>query len=358
MASTRPSAGDGAFLSRAVEASIRVGLVAVLAFWCLQIVRPFVQPVVWGVVIAVAAQPLYRRLERLVGGRSRLAAALLVMAALALLIGPSVALTASLVDTAAKLSGELRGGTLAVPPPPSSVAEWPLVGEPLSEFWGRASRNLASALRQIAPQLKAIGLWLISSAATTGIGIVKFVISILIAGALLANGPRAAAAARGIAGRLAGERGTELTRLAAATVQSVTRGILGVAAIQAILAGAGFLAVGVPAAGLWALLVLLLAVIQLPALLVLAPVVVYVFSTSSTGVAVAFTVWSLAVGLLDNVLKPLLMGRGVAVPMLVIFVGAIGGFMLEGIIGLFTGAVVLAVGYSLFTAWLEPAGAP
>jgi predicted PurR-regulated permease PerM len=141
--------------------------------------------------------------------------------------------------------------------------------------------------------------------------------------------------------------------LAGATVQSVTRGILGVAVIQSLLAGVGMLVVGVPAAGLWALLVLLLAVIQLPPLLVLAPVIVYVFSTSSTVAAVVFAVWSVFVGMSDTFLKPVLMGRGVDVPMLVIFMGAIGGFMLDGIIGLFVGAVVLALGYTLFTAWLQ-----
>ncbi len=110
-----------------------------------------------------------------------------------------------------------------------------------------------------------------------------------------------------------------------------------------------------PAAGLWALLVLLLAVVQIPTLLVLGPIIVYVFATGSTVIAVFFAVWSTAVGLSDNVLKPLLLGRGVDVPMLVILMGAIGGFILQGIIGLFVGAVVLAVGFTLFRAWLEDA---
>ena len=138
-------------------------------------------------------------------------------------------------------------------------------------------------------------------------------------------------------------------------MQSVTRGILGVALIQAVLAGIGLLVVGVPAAGLWVLLILFLAAVQIPTLLILGPIIVYVFATSSTAVAVLFAIWSTAVGLSDNVLKPLLLGRGTDVPMLVIFMGAIGGFVLEGIIGLFVGAVVLAVGYTLFKAWLEDA---
>jgi predicted PurR-regulated permease PerM len=181
-------------------------------------------------------------------------------------------------------------------------------------------------------------------------------ISLVVAGVLLAHREGAAAAATAIARRLGGPRGEELLGLAAATVQSVTRGILGVALIQSVLAGIAMLAVGVPAAGLWALAVMLLAVVQLPTLLVLLPVTFYVFSATSTGIAIAFAVWSLLVGLIDNVLKPILLGRGVDVPMLVIFLGAIGGFLLEGIIGLFVGAVVLAVSHRLFQEWV--AGTP
>ncbi|MDH3519626.1 MAG: AI-2E family transporter [Myxococcales bacterium] len=352
MAPTQASVEDRALTSRTIEVGLRVGLVAVLVYGCLKIMGPFIHCILWGIVLAVAVQPLYVRMERALGGRPKLAAGLLVLAALLLLTAPTVALTVSLVDTAASLSGDLRAGSVAVPPPPASVAEWPIIGERLYAEWTGASANLEVALAQIAPQLKAIGRWLLTSVATTGVGILMFILSIVIAGVFLANGPRAAASAIAIAQRIAGDRGADLTTLAAAIVQSVTRGILGVALIQSLLAGIGLLAVGVPAAGLWALLVLLLAVVQLPSLLVLGPIIVYVFSTSSTLVATVFAIWSVLVGLSDNFLKPLLLGRGVDVPMLVIFMGAIGGFVLDGIIGLFLGAVMLALGYKLFDAWL------
>jgi predicted PurR-regulated permease PerM len=182
-----------------------------------------------------------------------------------------------------------------------------------------------------------------------------FALSIVIAGVLLSNGDGVKDTSRRIARRLVHERGDELIDLTRDTVESVTLGILGVALIQGVLAGIGLLAAGVPAAGLWALLVLLMAVIQLPTVLLLGPIVVYVFATSSTMIAVLFAIWSLTVAFSDNLLKPLLLGRGVNVPMLVIFMGAIGGFILEGILGLFAGAVVLSVGFTLFKAWLEEA---
>jgi predicted PurR-regulated permease PerM len=348
-----PSAEDRAFLNRAVETSIRLGLIALLVVWCFQVVRPFVQPIVWGVILAIAIYPVFRRLGRVTGGRAWLSASILVVGFLLLLSVPSVLITRSLVESATELAAALKEGGLEVPPPPARVADWPVIGEGLYGFWTTASRNLEAALEQAGPQLKAVGHWILSMGATAGFGIVMFGLSIVIAGVLLSYGDRAVDTARRVARRLVPERGDELVELTGATVQSVTRGILGVALIQAVLAGIGMLAAGVPAAGLWALLVLLAAVIQIPTLLILIPLIVYVFSASSTLVAVLFTVWSLVVGMSDNVLKPLLLGRGVDVPMLVIFMGAIGGFILNGIIGLFVGAVVLAVGYTLFRSWLE-----
>lgn len=346
---------DRAFLARSTEASIRIGLVALLVFWCFNVVRPFLQPMLWGIILAIAVQPAHLALCRLLGGRRRLAAAVLVVGSLLLLSVPSVLITTSLVESVAGLAGRLHAGELAIPPPPPSVAEWPVVGDPLHALWDAASENLEAALTEARPLLRTAGQWILTGSASAGFGIVMFALAIVIAGVLLSYGERAPDAARRIARRLTPERGDELVALTRNTVRSVTLGILGVALIQAVLAGIGCLFFGVPAAGLWALLVLLLAVVQIPTVLVLGPLVVYGFATSSTGMAVAFAVWSLVVGFSDNILKPLLLGRGVEVPMLVIFLGAIGGFILEGIIGLFAGAVVLAVGFTLFRAWLEEA---
>ena len=210
----------------------------------------------------------------------------------------------------------------------------------------------------MAPQLKHYGISLLSTAADAGVGILKFVVSIIIAGVLLAKADGSQQAAVAFCTRLAGERGIKFVELAGATVRSVTTGILGVAIIQAVLGGLGCLVVGVPGAGLWALLVLLLAVVQLPTILVLGPIIVYVFTTSSTIAAVVFAIWSIFVGISDAILKPLLMGRGVDVPMLVIFIGAIGGFMTSGIIGLFVGAIIFSLGYKLFLLWLNSDAQP
>ena len=157
---------------------------------------------------------------------------------------------------------------------------------------------------------------------------------------------------RNLSNRLAGDYGDELIDLSISTVRSVAVGVLGIAFIQAMLGAAGMMFVGVPAVGLWALAILVVAIAQLPPILILGPVAIYVFSVESTTVAVVFLVWSILVSFSDMVLKPLLLGRGVEVPMLVILLGAIGGMISAGIIGLFLGAVVLTLAYKLFIAWL------
>jgi predicted PurR-regulated permease PerM len=199
---------------------------------------------------------------------------------------------------------------------------------------------------------------MLSTGVGTGMGILQFVISIIIGGVLLARAEGAYKAAQAIGTRLAGERGAEFVDLAGATLRSVTKGILGVALIQSLLAGLGMLVVGVPAAGFWAALVLLLAVVQLPPLLILGPIIIYVFSIKSTFTAVAFMIWSIFAGSCDTFLKPILMGRGVQVPMIIVFIGAIGGFITTGFIGLFIGAIVFVLGHQLFLAWLDAGTAP
>jgi len=348
-------ADDKAFLKNAIEAAIRIGLLLVLAAWCFDIVRPFVIPIAWGVIIAVAVNPSYSSLVGAMGGRRVAAASLLTLLGLLLLIAPAAMLSATLVEGVRWLSKNLQSGTLQIPPPSDAVLGWPLVGEGLHRFWALASGNLSDALATLSPQLKAAASWLLPAAAGAGFGILQFLIAIVIAGILLASGPGGGKAVQSFARRISGDRGEEFAKLAEATVRSVTSGILGVALIQSLLAGIGFLAAGIPGAGLWALLCLILSTVQVGVIPIMLPAVIYVFSTAGTATAVAFLIWSIGVAVIDNILKPILLGRGVQVPMAVIFIGAIGGFISWGIIGLFVGAVVLVLSYKLLLAWMEDA---
>jgi predicted PurR-regulated permease PerM len=337
---------------RALEVFIHVGLVVLLATACLMILRPFLPLIAWGIVIAIATYPAYKRLRKWLGGRGNLAAVLCTLAFLALLVVPVILLAETMIEGVGGLTEHLRDGSLSIPPPPDRIATWPIVGPPLHNAWNMAATNLTGLLKSLGPQLKPVVSWILSASAGLGLTVLQFVLSIIVAGVLLAYSSGGAAVSRSLANRLFGAQGPEFQELAGSTIRSVVNGIIGVAAIQTVAAGLGFLVVGIPGAGLWTLFFLIAAILQAGAI-VLIPAVIYVFAVATTTKAVLFLLWCVVVGLMDNVLKPLLLGRGVPVPILVIFLGAIGGFLAIGIIGLFIGAVLLSVGYKLFLAWLE-----
>ena len=349
---------SGAFVQHALETVIRIGVIVLLAAWCFDIIRPFIGVVAWAVIIAIAVHPLYELLQSSLGERRRIAAMAFTLLMLLLLVTPTLALIETLVDGSRQLAAELGEGELRIPPPPEQVAEWPIVGKRVSDFWALASENVTEAVGRFKPQLKQFSAWLLGAAARAGLAVLTFIVAIVIAGVLLAKAPRGKAAAELIFTRLAGDRGEHYLRLSRSTIRSVAQGILGVALIQSVLAGLGFLAVGIPAAGVLALVTLLLCVVQLGPLLILLPTVIYVFMTGEPLVAGAYLVWSIFVALIDNVLKPLLLGRGVEVPVVVVFLGAIGGFLSMGIIGLFVGSIVLVLGYTLLIAWLGEGRTP
>jgi predicted PurR-regulated permease PerM len=337
-----------------IDNAIRVGLIALLTLWCLHIAAPFIGPVLWGIIIAVASYPLYRWLQARLGLSDGWAATLFALLMLVILITPTIMLSSALLDEVQVLSEDLKEGSLVIPPPPESVAGWPFVGKKLSAFWTQASLDPKGTLGQIEPQLRKMGRWLIGAAAGAGVGILMLVFSIIIAAVFLASAEGGRRAAETIFSRLVGRKGGKaMTVLARDTVTSVVNGILGIAIIQSLLAGLGFMVMGVPAAGGLALVCLVLAVVQIDILIILIPLSIYAFGTVGTGAAVAFLIWNIAVGLLNNVLKPILLARGVEAPMAVIFIGAIGGLIAHGIIGLFVGAVVFVLGYTLFIFWLN-----
>lgn len=340
------------YIQRAIEVSIHIGLLVLLTAACLLILRPFIPLVAWGIVIAIAVYPAYRKFQSLLGDRGTLAAVLGTLLVLAVLIVPVALLTEKVIEGVQALATHVKDGTLHVPPPPEGVETWPIIGPSLSRTWNMASTNLTGLMQHFAPQIKAIVPALFAASAAIGLTVLQFVLSLLIAGVLLAKASDCATASHSLANRLFGDRGPEFENLAGSTIRSVTNGILGVAVIQSVLAGLGFVVGGLPGAGLWTLIFLFSAVLQI-GVIVLIPAVIFMFAIAGTTKAIVFLVWCIFVALIDNVLKPLLLGRGAAVPTAVVFLGAIGGFVVMGIIGLFVGAIVLAVGYKLFLAWLE-----
>jgi predicted PurR-regulated permease PerM len=228
------------------------------------------------------------------------------------------------------------------------------VGDKLYPLWSAAHTDLGAVVAKYEPKIAVITKQLLGYAASAGTGILMFLFALVLAGIWMAYASSAHAAAKAIAKRMAGaEKGEALVALSTATIRTVAQGVIGIACVQALLLGVGFILVGIPAAGFWALLVLLLGIVQIPAILVSLPAIIYVFSTNdSTPVAVMFAVYAVVAGSVDNILKPLVLGRGVDAPMPVILLGALGGMATSGLIGLFLGSVMLALGYQLFMAWV------
>jgi len=351
------SSEDHKVTRRAVETSIRIAVIALISYLCFRAFEPFLVPTLWGTMIAVAIYPTHQRLSAVVGGKTTLAAILIAVLLLAILVVPSVFLVESLASGVHGLIESFRAGTLTVPPPPAVVKTWPFVGERSHEVWLLASHDPRAALQELSPALDGLGRWLLVVVRSTGSAVVQFTLATVIAAIMLASAERGGRVVRLFASKLSPVHGLPSVVLAERTVRSVAVGVLGVAVLQAFLAGLGFLFAGVPAAGLLTLACLVLCVVQMGTGIPMIAAAVYLFYYSDTTTAVVFTIWTVLVAPIDNVLRPILLGRGASVPMLVVFIGALGGLIQVGLIGMFLGSVIFSLGYQLIRSWLGLPGA-
>jgi predicted PurR-regulated permease PerM len=335
------------------QLAIRLGLLAFLLYWSFVLVRPFIPIFAWSVVLTVALYPAYDWLAVHLGGRPKLAAVIITLVSLAIVIGPATWLGLGLIESLRSFAGRLDSGSLIVPSPPDGVKDWPIVGTQLHALWEHASSNLRAALNEVAPHLKPLAGPVFAFAGSAGAGTIKFIASVVIAGFLFPTGPRLVAATRSIQARLLPQRSQDFVALAGATIRSVSQGVIGVAILQSLLAGIGLKLAGVASAGALAFAVLVLGIMQIGSAVVLFPVIIWIWTSKDFMAALLITIYLLVVGLADNVLKPMLMGRGLNTPMLVIFIGVLGGTIAHGIVGLFIGPIILAVAWELMTAWIR-----
>lgn len=335
-----------------IDAAVRVGLAALLVYACSRIILPFTGMLLWSIMLAVMLYPLHLRLAaRLGNGWSAL---LIGVVGVAVLLVPMVIAVTSLGSTLYSLITSLQNHSLTVPPPPPRLADVPLIGEKLTGAWLLLATDIPAALAKHGQMLSDGAARLVSFAGGLAASELSFVVSFAIGTVLVAYGKGAAGFAQRLLERVTGSRarGTQLVALMAATIRGVALGVVGVAVIQSLLLGVGFFAIGLSAAGLLTLATLFLGIIQVPATLLTLPVIGYVLVTEPTTPAIIFSVWTLIAGLSDNFLKPLMLGRGLEVPMPVILVGVIGGMLVDGLLGLFVGPVLLAVGYVLLMEWM------
>ena len=334
------------------DTTIRLFILILIVAWCLMILYPFVSIILWSLILAMAMNPLHSLLAKKMGGRPKLASIIIIFSILAIIILPTGLLIGGLVDQVKELKVIYDKGELTIPPPTEKVKEWPIVGEKLYDTWQSASVNLEKLIIKYQDQLLTVGKKVGTGILSAVGGVVQIVVALFIAGILLAIGG-AGESTRRFFRKLAGNRGDELADMIVKTVGSVVKGIIGVALILALLNGVIFLLAGVPYAGIWTLLAFILAILQLPLFFITLPVIIYMFATKELMPAIVWTALLLVAGLSDNILKPILLGKGAPVPMLVIFIGVIGGFIFSGFIGLFTGAIVMSVGYKLFVGWIN-----
>ncbi len=336
-----------------LDVALQIGLIAFLVYACGRYISPFSDLLIWSAILAVMLYPLHLRLAVRIG--NRWSALLIGLVGVTVMLVAMGTVVASLASSLYSLVTGLHDKSLAVPPPPSWLAGVPLVGQKLAEIWALVATNMPAAVAKYGGALSEPAARLVSSAGGLAAGQLSFVLSFGIAAVIVAYGRGAADFARRLLGLFTGSEaeGAHLVTLTAATIRGVALGVVGVAVIQSLLLAVGFFAIGVPAAGLWTVVTLLFAIVQVPAILVTLPIIVYVFATKATQPAIIFLVWTVVAGLSDNVLKPLLLGRGLEVPMPVILIGVIGGMIADGLLGLFVGPVVLAVGYVLLIEWMR-----
>lgn len=330
---------------------IRLCAIGAFTYLSITLVQPFLTIAAWSVVITVALYPAYQRLASIFGGRRRLAAGFLTVVCLAIVIGPALWLILGIVDSLRLLSAWFDPKVIAPPPPPAHLQNWPLIGEPLYQFWMLASANLQGALAKIAPQLKSAAGGLLQVAAGAGAGALRLFVAIGVAGFLFAPAPAMVAAIRSVARRLSPDRGDKIVSMTGATIRTVARGVLGISALQAILAGIGFTIAGIPGATVLTSAALILGIVQIGPSPIILPAIVWAWMSMETAGALLFTLYMVPVNVIDNVLKPLVMTRGLTTPILVILIGVVGGTISYGVTGLFLGPIVLAVTWELFSTW-------
>jgi predicted PurR-regulated permease PerM len=336
-----------------IDLAIRVAALAIFIYFSFVLLRPFITIVIWSTVLAVALYPAFKWLSHRLGHRRRLAAILITIISLLVVIGPATWLALGLVDSFRSLAERLDLSLITIPAPPSTIKNLPVIGDQIYQWWSLASTNLQSTLAQFAPELKPLGGSLLRIAANAGTGMLQFLISIVIAGFLFGPAPLIVHRIKLFSKKLTSNRAEEFVDLTGATIRAVSKGVIGISALQALLVGLGLIVAGVPGASLITSVVLILGIVQIGPTIVIFPLVIWAWFDMGTKSALLFTIYMLPVNLLDNILKPIVMARGLNTPMVVILLGIIGGTLSYGISGLFLGPIVLAVIWELFAAWIR-----
>lgn len=340
------------FVNNMVESAVRIGLIFILIYGTFYIVKPFVLPVAWGGIIAVALSPLVDGLVRRLKLKNSQASLLVTLICIALLIVPFAMVTNSIYSGLLYLSEHFNVEEIQNYSPNEAIKTWPLIGEKIYDGMTYTLSHLREILIDYLPQIKDVITTALSTFGSGVASLLMFIISFIIAGVFNANSEGITKSIVNVFDRVTGDQGQEWAQMTTEIIRSVLVGVIGVAVIQSLIISAAVFTFNIPGAGIISVAILILCIAQLPAILAIIPLIGYMYLTADTTAFVIFTIWAVIAGLSDNVLKPILMGRGSSVPMPLIVIGSLGGMMYAGIIGLFIGAVVLALWWGAFKAWM------
>jgi predicted PurR-regulated permease PerM len=344
-------------LTRNALAVLFIGVLIGFSFW---ILRPFLGAMVWATMIVVATWPVMLAVQARLWRKRALAVTVMTLALLLVLIVPLSLAIGTIVSNADAIAGWAKSlTTLKVPPPPEWVGKLPFIGSKTMQAWEQvAAAGIEEFAARAAPYAGRVTRWFVAEVGNFGLVFVQCLLTIVLAAVMYANGERAAAGVKRFGFRLAGARGESSIQLAGQAIRGVALGVVVTALAQSVAGGIGLAIVGVPFATILTAVMFMLAIAQLGPILVLAPAVIWLYWNGSSGWGTFLLIWTVAVGSMDNFLRPILIKRGANLPLLLIFAGVIGGLTAFGLVGIFVGPVVLAVAYTLLEAWVSEERGP
>jgi len=336
-----------------IDQLVRVGLLLLLTFFAFLLLSSMLGVFAWAFILAVALYPLFVWLNKWLGNHASFSATIIVLLSLFLVVGTLAVLVNNMVDTLIDLDHRIRAGELIMPSPPQGLEQWPLIGEPLQRMWSMTSENIGQEIKAHSSDLIRLGSYVLTKMANKSLDFLLFIVAMMLSGYLMVQGKMLMGILKKFANRVAIQRGSELINIIRATIQNVSRGVIGISLLQALLFGILLLIAKTPGAGLLSFIALLLSIVQVGLYALVVPIAIWLFISKSFLFAVIITILLTLVSLLDSFLKPLVLARGLNTPMIIIFVGLIGGLIEYGLIGIFIGPVVLAVFYDLMRHWMN-----
>lgn len=335
------------------DTSIRLLIIIGIVILCILILSPFVSVLLWSVIFAIALYPLHKKFSEKIGGKPKLASVIIIISILLVFILPSGILIKNLIGEVTELKKNYESGNLVIPPPSEEIKELPVIGGQIYDIWNSSYHDAEKIIVTYKDWFINTGKTVVSGILSAAGGLFQIILSLIIAGVLLSNSGTGESI-RKFLRKVGGNMGDEIADIIFKTIGSVVKGVIGEALVLSLLMGIVILLAGIPYAGIWALVCFVFAIIQLPVYVISVPMMIYCFAVKDTMPAIFWTIMLLLVSLSDNVLTPMMLGKNAPVPMPVIFLGVIGGCVFFGFIGLFTGAVIMSVGYTLLIKWINP----